>query len=694
MKISLGRVAPVEPQQDQVNGQGWAWRYKVRIFDKHTEDKTILPDEDLPWAQVLLPVTAGSGAANYAQSPQINQGDTVSILYYDDEEQMPIITGVLPRTEGVSTSPTPSDKNGFVPHSGFSDNRPKSSKIESGESNESNKNSQKSTRSDKFWGGIGDTAVLANTCDPNEYKVSAVIAEINNLINQVQAFSSDAARVESMIVGSIDRIHALVNPYVGEMFNKVFEALVPILNSGLSALYKAVFAKVLAATGGNAVAARLAAEAALLALRPAILALQEAISLLANQVVSELLDKVEALVRDTVQFNDRFNSCAGTQFTGALVNSIISDIDNALNPLLDAVAKVLSGGFNTASTIRGSLEFIKDLTGGFLSSNQGGNKCGGLVKEYVFGVGAKSSVGDILQDVMDAANSAKAAVDGALAVGEDVDDLLNTFGDFPFLSQSTSQISGLEYCKNEEPETCFGPDVLIFGGRGGGAVARAVVGNYIASVDERTITNVQGGIVSIEVVDGGSGYIYPPFVEIQDNCGLGIGGVARAVLNKSGQVDKIYVVVPGEGYPADSTDEIFVVDSVRVVDGGFGYLPGFVTDNFGGNYQVVTDDNGTITEIIPKDINQVNTIPTIRLPDISPPIPPGGRTTILDGVEYVVSDSGRIIGEAKRSNGANIKVILTRIPTGEDLIAGNVPENLVPRLQEGGIQEIIDCIQS
>ena len=76
----------LDPQKEQL-GEGWGWRYKVRIMDKHPDDKTVLPDEDLPWAQVLLPVTAGSGAANYAQTPQINQGDTVSVAYFDEDEQ-------------------------------------------------------------------------------------------------------------------------------------------------------------------------------------------------------------------------------------------------------------------------------------------------------------------------------------------------------------------------------------------------------------------------------------------------------------------------------------------------------------------------------------------------------------------------------------------------------------------------------
>ena len=240
-----------------------------------------------------MPVTAGSGAANYAQTPSINQGDTVSIAYYDDDEQQPIITGILPRTKNVSQSePEEEGNTGYVPHTGFTENKPRNSKVQDDESNENNANSQPTKRPDQLAAAVGSTVTLADNCDPNAYKATAVSNEITNLLNEIGNFAGEASRIESMIVGVIDRVHALVNPYVGEMFNSLFEALVPILNAGLSALYKKIFAKVLAATG-NPVAARLAAEAALIALRPAILALQEAIQLLAAKVVNEMLDKVE-----------------------------------------------------------------------------------------------------------------------------------------------------------------------------------------------------------------------------------------------------------------------------------------------------------------------------------------------------------------------------------------------------------------
>lgn len=746
MRLYFGKIAPLEPQKEQL-GEGWGWRYKVRIMDKHPDDKTVLPDEDLPWAQVLLPVTAGSGAANYAQTPQINQGDTVSVAYFDEDEQMPIITGILPRTGNVPQSDESPEADGFMPFTGFSEDfRPKSSKIPDNESNESNKASQPSTRADRFSSVMGETTVLTNGCDPNSYKVDAVAAEVNNLINQIQKLAKTAEQKESLIAGAIDRIHALVNPYVGEMFKNIFESLIPVLNAGLSALYKAVYAKVLAATGGNVIAATLAAQAVLIALQPPIQILQQAIQMLAAQIVNGLLSKIEALVRDTVDNNDNFSICASTQFNGAMINAIIGDIDTGLAPLLLAVATVLSGGFDTVNVIRGTMDILRDFSGGRLGPGQGGNKCGGLIPEYAFGIGPKASVGDVLTTVLEGANLAdslvKAAKDGTVsdfikevddaagivadgaqvintATGKindltgDVDEFLTTFGDFPFMSQRTGLVSNLDRCTPKAPGQCRPPEVVIFGGRGEGARARAIVGKNKKSKDKRTSKDVQGSVVAVKVEDGGSGYIYPPFVEIRDNCGLGVGCHARAVI-KNGKVRKIYIVTPGEGYPSDG-DEIFIPGDVTIIEGGGGYTPGIVEDDYGNEYEIIVDDIGTIIEIKPITIIPVDDIPTIRIPTINPPIPPGGVKVPVEDPDnpdgppkFIVEDEiGNPIAPIGSGNGVSpggipfavigsglkYKVLLDVLPTSKDVIDGNISDELKERFQQEEIQEIIDCIE-
>lgn len=702
MRLYFGRIAPTEPQQSQLAGGGWSWRYKVRIFDKHPPDKNVLSDDDLPWAQVLLPVTAGSGAANYAQTPSLNQGDTVSVAYYDEDEQQPVITGILPRTDIVSNGdPSENGKTGYLPHSGFTENKNKNSKVPDDESNQNNVNSQPSKRTDKLASAVGSKIALADTCDPNGYKASAVTNEINNLLAEIQKFTDNVARVESMIAGTIDRIHALVNPYVGEMIFNLFDGLVPLLNAGLSALYKKTFAAVLAATQ-DPVKAKLAAEAVLIALQPPILILQEAIQLIANEVVSGMLTKIEDLVRDTIENNENFSSCAGAQFNSALVNSIINDIDDGVSPLLRAVATILSGGFSTEDALRSTIDIVRDFAGGLLALNQSGNKCSGLVKEYIVGLGAADSIGDILDDILKAANVANGAIQ---EITGSADSLTRQFGDFPFLSEYSGSTSAISNCTTDLPTTCFGPQVQIFGGRGEGATAEAFVGRYVDTVDERTITNKQGGVVSIEVTNGGEGYIYPPFVEITDNCGLGIGAVARSVINREGKVIRIYIVTPGEGYPS-SGEELFVVNDVQIITGGFGYSPGIVQDQYGGRYEVLPNERGTVVNILPINIVQIpNDVDSneliINIPSVDPPIPPGGTLVndspiasepINTGKIYDVN--GKFVANATIGSGLTYTPVLVRLPTAEQIAAGEISDSLTPRLLQTEVVQVIDCVES
>ena len=722
MTIKLARVAPIEPQEEQVDGGGWAWRYKIRILGKHTQDKNILSDEDLPWAQVIMPVTAGSGAANYATSPMINQGDTVTIEYYDDDEQQPVITGVLPRTKQVSTG-EPDDTNGYLPHSGYTERRDKNEKQVEDETNESNKGSQSSTRSDKFSSVFGDTTVLADGCDPNTYKMNAVISVLQNLFNQINKFKDDEAYIETIVQQAIDRIYAIVNPFVGQIFNSLFEGLVPILNQGLSALYKKVFAAVLSATGGNVVAATLAAEAALIALTPAIMALQEAISLLASQTVAAMLGEIDSLVRDAVENNDDFSRCAAEDFASAMVNDIIDKTDAGMQPLLVAVAIILAlasvgSGFSAGIALRGTLGVLKDLTAALLSPAQGGKgKCSGTVNEYAFGIGPVNDVGDILDDIIDSANTAKSlvdtaeglieTVDGVINPDQELDDLLKTFGDFPFMSATTKIGSTLDNCSTLPPEVCFGPEIVLFGGRGSGAEGVAIVGNNEEKNDPRIAGNSQGGILAIDVVDGGSGYEYPPYVDIRDNCGLGIGAVARAVL-EGDRVDRIYMVNTGQNYPSISYPNIngslpkyFYVDSIAIITGGVNYVPGIVNTDF-GNFEVITNGDGTVTDIIPRRPVPIVEIPYINIPNISPPIPPGGNIIEVDrdrpdGVGdgdtglVVIDSSGRSLGPAIIGRGLNFYPVLKELPSAEQLQAGiDIPESL----SQEDIVFIIDCIQS
>ena len=76
--------------------EGWGYRYKVRIFGNQTEDKELVLMNNFPMAEVMYPITAGSGHAGSHQTPNIQQGNYVLGFFKDGfEAQQPVIMGVL-----------------------------------------------------------------------------------------------------------------------------------------------------------------------------------------------------------------------------------------------------------------------------------------------------------------------------------------------------------------------------------------------------------------------------------------------------------------------------------------------------------------------------------------------------------------------------------------------------------------------
>ena len=97
-------------------------RCKVRIIGYHTESRTELPKEELPWAVPIMPMTSAS-ISGVGETPAYVEGSTVVGFFSDgDDEQVPVIFGTLPgkprnkraTTEGFS------DPTGVYPREGES----------------------------------------------------------------------------------------------------------------------------------------------------------------------------------------------------------------------------------------------------------------------------------------------------------------------------------------------------------------------------------------------------------------------------------------------------------------------------------------------------------------------------------------------------------------------------------------------
>ena len=90
--------------------KGWGYRYKVRIFGLHDLGEEVISSENLPWANVMYPVTAGSYLQNSGQTPMIRQGNIVFGFFLDGTaRQQPIIMGCLGNNSQTNLATTIGD---------------------------------------------------------------------------------------------------------------------------------------------------------------------------------------------------------------------------------------------------------------------------------------------------------------------------------------------------------------------------------------------------------------------------------------------------------------------------------------------------------------------------------------------------------------------------------------------------------
>ena len=114
-------VGVVEDRQDPEHCS----RVRVRALGYHTENTSKIPTSDLPWAHVMMPVTAG-GNSGIGVSPHfLLEGTWVLGFFRDPAMQEPIILGTLPGKNTGSPSEfteiASSEAGGFSKGGGFKD---------------------------------------------------------------------------------------------------------------------------------------------------------------------------------------------------------------------------------------------------------------------------------------------------------------------------------------------------------------------------------------------------------------------------------------------------------------------------------------------------------------------------------------------------------------------------------------------
>ena len=600
----IGQIPPISDMKGQVDGKGWGNRFKVRIIGYHPYSEAELPNEDLPWAQCLIPTTAGSGAANVMTGVQLQPGDTVLGFFLDgDNAQIPVILATFGRTFSV---PSTDYQSPFVPFTGYSSKIKPNSQLTQSQTNEVREDSNPSPVSATTEqaaaisqrvgypvfsenSAIGNKVSLANTV--KNTRIDKIKSIVDNLLRKLRGLQGRVEKIRQAVREAADKIVTLCNDLIGGMFdflingNDDFTGLIGILQEGLRLLYKLVYAKVLAATG-NPVAAHLAGVAAQEAMVIPVKNLEEAFACIAGEAIEIMKDLVYDILDSTVGNVERFVSCAADQFAGTLLNSIIGVLEGLFVGPLSAVENILQffSDFNVGNILREAIGILSEFGAGF-ACNQSLDNYKGLVNEWLVGGGPSGSVSSVATSLVNTYTNIR--------------DVTNTIN---------SGSKALKECFTGALQFASPPVVNIFGGRGSGATAIPIFGNLVTNPDG----NVTASVIGVQLTNSGSGYTYPPFIEIVDDVDQGYGAVARALINSNGEVESIYMVSEGENYSVGDLGE-FSTLKVLVEEGGSGYddLTTVITDDFGNKYDYQIVD-GSIYQVTPLN-NITDSLPTLTV---------------------------------------------------------------------------------
>lgn len=525
----LGKV-PVTIDSEKNYGES----VRVRILGYHTEDTSILPDQDLPLALIKKPVTVGG---DNGQSSAIVGGELVSGYFSDgDDAQIPVIDGILDRWSNQTTFSKQELLDGANPFKSgplYAFNNIPDWRIKS-----EGKNPDKESllaEQGKTSNPSGEVAVNqvrdgtpAGAWVPSSRSVleESILAEEFNGPNNCGDDIVSRIRVEiSKIVVILNGVKKYYNTYVVGAINKTYDFIGQINSviENIAAVMRTIVQRI-----RNFVLRKLR-ELLSAALE---LVLGDVLKDIKDAVISEILDIIFCIFQTTIEdlpglIGDFVAAligqlaasplCAAEKFMNALVNNVVNSIQGVLDPIIDDISDLLNGVLDIGSAISSAIDQVLGVLG-FLCLTK---NCVEVTKfnSTPFG-GPTKKMQDDYSNFLGQINIPP--------IVESAEQWLNEAG----LTDG-----GFSNCDIANADKCGPPLITIFGGNPTSeAIASAVI-------------NKKGSVIGALLERRGLGYKNPPFVAFDDPCGLGVGAGGYAVLDPiDGSIKDIIITNPGYGY--------------------------------------------------------------------------------------------------------------------------------------------------
>ena len=571
------RTATTEPHK------GFDYRYKVRIMGYHTADANSLKDDDLPWASVMFPVTAGSGSGGASQTPNLRQGNFVYGFFIDGEDaQQPVIIGVLGHNQYAAVMknvpPVP-----FLPFSGYTQrdivpryalpttqeaSKAKQKKPPGKTTKENNKVVVESAVSldqgrgdgasaqQKAEGVVAEPFPELSTCKPAplgtiQKKIKNLIAAIQRIRKTAGSWRDKASNYvynkERQIKKLISQATEFIASGMKWIITFIEKTVLNKINNTLKDTYYLLFPNQRPK------------------LKKGVETVNDLIACLFRKIISNLLKLVGKFLAGAV---DRFIStplACVENMVGSIVGKIAGLLTNIIDSILGPISSLIGQAFDLADGILG---VIIDVLS-FLSCEEDPDCAETDEWSMWAGTGPKTTI-DIESLINKAKNIASTVTDAIDPDNFDFD--VDFFGDAG---------GGC----NPDPFPCGVPNVQFFGGGGSGAAGNAIL-------------NTVGNLIGVDIKIPGSGYTSAPMVQFADGCGKGSGGSGRVIISTpASNNDAINVLVP-QIIPTISTTAsptAGTVTGVVITDPGTGYLPA-PDGSRGGNGTTFAEPGDTIVK--------------------------------------------------------------------------------------------------
>ena len=613
------------PQPSNTDAPGFAERYKVRIMGYHTGAMEDLKDEELPWATVMYPVTAGGGGRASYQNANLTQGCFVFGFFLDgDQCQVPVIMGTLGYNDYNAVKSTLPERNGFLPFTGYPEKETMKSvttvkaeeeegivaKQDNEEGKSNNSNLSESTEAGSSQTDIGARNAAKDGAKKKPLEVpercrplptAKIQQSLKNTLLDVQELKKSRFDRQSLLITNVADIDAAIKKRTMEGAEEVAGGMKQIMGLVQKNVTEKINDKIKDDIFNVMPNARQD-------LKKEVETINDAIACQFRKLADGLMDMLGNFLNDAMNKLVNTASCFIDNMIGAMMGTLANAIGNSLSDLFGNINGLTGGSISFPSSE--ALGIIQDVLS-FLACDQDPT-CPQVTETSLLGGGSSTpSSSDI----------------GALAGG-----FSNMFGklkapqlDLPSLD--FGDVFGSNSC-DTGPTKCGPPLLDIFGGRGRGAEGNLIVSRL-------------GEVLGADMKSYGKFYDDAAEARVVDPCGIGRGAAIEPII--------------GPWIDGDGNTHMGVLD-IRVIQPGIDYL-GQPDGSTGGDGRVWARPDDT-------SITHANG-------DVEIPRAPGTILSVVPGDTLLMPPGTEIITEPLSPS--DIQTVMTETPTiGEEIFGTGV----------------------